>query len=101
MNGVTWSGDFDVVPPLATCDKTRPMDLESIYEKQKVSTGTTLFTYDDLAAIEHPLGVAMGHLPFHGQRARQGALVQHRELAPYRHLPYGHDWHDSCSQRAS
>lgn len=46
MNGVTWSGDFDVVPPLATCDKTRPMDLESIYEKQKVSTGTTLFTYD-------------------------------------------------------
>jgi transmembrane 9 superfamily protein 2/4 len=46
MNGASWSGDYDVIPPLATCDKTRPMDLESVYEKQKVATGTTLFTYD-------------------------------------------------------
>merc|ERR1719329_1183117 len=46
MNGQSWGGTFDVVPPLATCDKTRPMDLDSVYEEQKVTTGTVLFTYD-------------------------------------------------------
>jgi len=46
MNGQIWSGSFDAVPPLATCDKTRPMDLDSVYEEQKVAAGTVLFTYD-------------------------------------------------------
>jgi len=26
--------------------QTRPMDLDSVYEEQKVTTGTVLFTYD-------------------------------------------------------
>jgi len=46
MNGQMWGGSFDSIPPLATCDKTKPMDLDSVYEEQKVTTGTVLFTYD-------------------------------------------------------
>lgn len=46
MNGASWGGSYDAIPPLATCDKTRPMDLDNVYEEQKIQTGTVLFTYD-------------------------------------------------------
>jgi transmembrane 9 superfamily protein 2/4 len=45
VNGQSWDGDFQALPPLATCSKSEPMDLESIYEEQLIEAGKILFTY--------------------------------------------------------
>lgn len=46
IGGETWNGEDSFPPPLGTCDKTVAMDLESINEAQKVSSGKVIFTYD-------------------------------------------------------
>lgn len=46
MDGQSWNGDPFIIPPLSSCDKSRPLDAEAISEEQKIEAGTVLFTYD-------------------------------------------------------
>lgn len=46
VDNVVWDGDWDYIPPLSTCERTEPMTLEAIGERQKVETGHVLYTYD-------------------------------------------------------
>lgn len=44
--GQKWDGNPFIIPPLSTCDKTRPIEAEAITSEQKIETGDLVFTYD-------------------------------------------------------
>jgi transmembrane 9 superfamily protein 2/4 len=46
VNSMRWDGDFSTLPPLSTCSKSEPMDLESIYEERVLEPGRLIYTYD-------------------------------------------------------